>query len=565
MKFFYNLFLSSLFLFFTFIAFSQSDLVITTEVCDNTGGSEVRLTGPWWGWDPAGGPVAADNGDGTYTFTFSPAPTDNMEYLLVLDGVQEDMVAAGTASGDWSCTPITDYANYANRQWLISDPSAVSNVYGQCGPCASQPQGLTITTEVCGNTGGSEVRLTGPWWGWDPAGGPVASDNGDGTYTFTFSPAPADNMEYLLVLDGVQEDMVAAGTESGDWSCTPITDYANYANRQWLTSDPTTISNVYGQCSPCPEEPVDLVITTEICDNTGGSEVRLTGPWWGWDPAGGPVAVDNGDGTYTFTFSPAPTDNMEYLLVLDGVQEDMVAAGTASEDWSCTPITDYANYANRQWLTTDAPTVSNVYGRCSPCPLPDLVITTEVCGNLGGSEVRLTGPWWGWDPAGGPVAADNGDGTYTFTFSPAPSDNMEYLLVLDGVQEDMVAAGIASEDWSCTPITDYANYANRQWLTSEPATFSNVYGQCGPCSTVNLDELTSNSILKLYPNPATEVIKFISSDEIESIQVFNLSGKIMNNITVSNQMINIQNLETGMYYVFAHINGQILRASFVKI
>ena len=140
MKFFYNLFLSSLFLFFTFIAFSQSDLVITTEVCDNTGGSEVRLTGPWWGWDPAGGPVAADNGDGTYTFTFSPAPTDNMEYLLVLDGVQEDMVAAGTASGDWSCTPITDYANYANRQWLISDPSAVSNVYGQCGPCASQPQ-----------------------------------------------------------------------------------------------------------------------------------------------------------------------------------------------------------------------------------------------------------------------------------------------------------------------------------------------------------------------------------------------------------------------------------------
>ena len=52
-----------------------------------------RLTGPWWNWDPAGGPVAADNGDGTYTFTFSPAPTDNMEYLLVLDGVQEDMVA----------------------------------------------------------------------------------------------------------------------------------------------------------------------------------------------------------------------------------------------------------------------------------------------------------------------------------------------------------------------------------------------------------------------------------------------------------------------------------------
>ena len=129
----------------------------------------------------------------------------------------------------------------------------------------------------------------------------------------------------------------------------------------------------------------------------------------------------------------------------------------------------------------------------------------------------------------------------------------------------MVAAGTASGDWSCTPITDNANYANRQWLMSEPYTFSNVYGQCGPCSTVNLDELSSASVLKLYPNPAAELIKFISTNEIESIQVVTLSGKIMNNVTLSDQTINIQALETGMYYVFANVNGQILRASFVKI
>ena len=42
-----------------------------------------------------------------------------MEYLLIVDGVQEDLVASGTASGDWSCTPITDYWSYANRQWTV--------------------------------------------------------------------------------------------------------------------------------------------------------------------------------------------------------------------------------------------------------------------------------------------------------------------------------------------------------------------------------------------------------------------------------------------------------------
>ena len=68
----------------------------------------------------------------------------------------------------------------------------------------------------------------------------------------------------------------------------------------------------------------------------------------------------------------------------------------------------------------------------------DLLINTEVCGDSV-SSVRLTGPWWGWDPNGGPQAVDNQDGTWTFTISPAPSADMEYLLVVDGVQENLIA------------------------------------------------------------------------------------------------------------------------------
>jgi len=107
-------------------------LTMTTTVCDAA--TSVAMTGPWWGWDPNGGPAASDNGDGSWTFTFDPAPTDNMEYLLVVDGVQEDLVASSTASEDWSCAPITDYWSYANRQWVVGSGD-VSNVYGQCGDC----------------------------------------------------------------------------------------------------------------------------------------------------------------------------------------------------------------------------------------------------------------------------------------------------------------------------------------------------------------------------------------------------------------------------------------------
>ena len=1088
----------------------SSVLTITTTVCSSA--TSVALTGPWWGWDPTAGPTAVDNGNGTWTFTLDPAPTADMEYLLVVDGVQEDLVAAGTASGDWSCTPITDYFSYANRQWVVGSGN-VTNTYNTCGTCAVSISGctdplatnydptatvddgsclyssvLTITTTVCSSA--TSVALTGPWWGWDPTAGPTAVDNGNGTWTFTLDPAPTADMEYLLVVDGVQEDLVAAGTASGDWSCTPITDYFSYANRQWvvgsgnvtntyntcgtcavsisgctdplatnydptatvddgsclygpiltqidlpltwddntvdytvtpfggttasLVADPTNASNTvlevdrtagsptwagttlgtnsgfatdipltlsnstmsvsvwspqagtpirlkvedsndpthtcetevnttasgwqvlvfdftneapgtqslsvglgfgwtfdkasvfcdfgnvpststlyylddvtfggivssvsgctdpiatnynpvattddgsclysgyavtlsvntanitvgvngmyagggvlgdalavplsdpdgdgtwtgvtiinagttgnyiflnspanggdwgtkedlsgqscadpnnwndrilpniisdttllhcFGNCdtdgscsisgctdplatnydptatvddgsclygpiltqidlpltwddntvdytvtpfggttaslvadptnasntvlevdrtagsptwagttlgtnsgfatdipltlsnstmsvsvwspqagtpirlkvedsndpthtcetevnttasgwqvlvfdftneapgtqslsvglgfgwtfdkasvfcdfgnvpststlyylddvtfggvvssvSGCtdplatnydPTATVDdgsclyssvLTITTTVCSSA--TSVALTGPWWGWDPTAGPTAVDNGNGTWTFTLDPAPTADMEYLLVVDGVQEDLVAAGTASGDWSCTPITDYFSYANRQWVVGSG-NVTNTYNTCGTCAVsisgctdPSatnydptatvddgsclyssvLTITTTVCSSA--TSVALTGPWWGWDPTAGPTAVDNGNGTWTFTLDPAPTADMEYLLVVDGVQEDLVAAGTASGDWSCTPITDYFSYANRQWVVGS-GNVTNTYNTCGTCAVsisgctdptaLNYDSLANN-------------------------------------------------------------------------
>ena len=349
------------FLLISFNSFSQ-DLVITTEVCGNTGGSEVRMTGPFWSWDPTAGPTAVDNMDGTYTFTFSPAPAADMEYLLILDGTQEDMVASGTASGDWSCTPITDNFSYANRQWLMTDPLVLSGLtYGQCSPCAPPPStDLVITTEVCGNTGGSEVRMTGPFWSWDPTAGPIAVDNMDGTYTITLSPAPTADMEYLLILDGVQENLIQDMVDGGN--CAPVTDFFGYANRKWLTSDPLVIDAIYDRCVPCSYP--DISITTELCDTVGVSKVKMIRPpLWDWNNA--KEGVSNGDGTWTFTYSPAPTDSLEYLIVVDQIAEDLVQE--MIDGATCAPLTDYSSYANRLWELADGPSVSNTYNTCLDC------------------------------------------------------------------------------------------------------------------------------------------------------------------------------------------------------
>jgi hypothetical protein len=125
------------------------------------------------------------------------------------------------------------------------------------------------------------------------------------------------------------------------------------------------IDNIYLYTSDQTDQSSSLKVSVSVPEGT--TSVRLTGPWWGWNPTGGPVAVDNEDGTWTVTLETVPTENMEYLWVVEGTQENLIdnAAGgecTSKVD-AGTLITDYANYANRVWILGSGD-VSNVYDSC---------------------------------------------------------------------------------------------------------------------------------------------------------------------------------------------------------
>jgi hypothetical protein len=394
-------------------SFASSALTITTTVCNSA--TSVRITGPWWGWDPNAGPAAVDNGDDTWTFTLDPAPTADMEYLLVVDGVQESLIQSMVDGG--SCAPITDYANYANRLWVLNSGD-VANVFGTCGECATgdvpgctdpaadnynpnantddgtctYPSLVNITLSV--NTANITVGPNGMFAGGGVLGDAMAvslSDpSGTGTWTgvvtlnagttgnYIFLNSPANGGDW-----GTKEDLTGQ-------SCA---DPANWNDRilPAITSD-ITLLHCFGSCESdgsCPDlgvsgctdpaadnynadatsddgsctyPPVILTITTTVCNSA--TSVRMTGPWWGWDPNAGPAAVDNGDDTWTFTLDPAPTADMEYLLVVDGVQESLIQSMV--DGGSCAPITDYANYANRLWVLNSGD-VANVFGTCGEC------------------------------------------------------------------------------------------------------------------------------------------------------------------------------------------------------
>ena len=87
------------------------------------------MTGPWWSWNPNAGPEATDNGDGNWTFNM-PAPKQDMEYLLVVDGKLEQFTV------DDACAPGVNNS----RKWKVESGNVVgsgnvTNTYDTCGNC----------------------------------------------------------------------------------------------------------------------------------------------------------------------------------------------------------------------------------------------------------------------------------------------------------------------------------------------------------------------------------------------------------------------------------------------
>ncbi|MDA7826528.1 cohesin domain-containing protein [Porticoccaceae bacterium] len=217
-----------------------------TFTVSKPGANDVRLTGPSWNWSLTTGPVAADNGDGTWTVTMDSPPSSNTEYLWVADNVLE-------CSGD----------NTANRLWAANSGNVNDDVFDACPPAESTSTDVMFTVAVEGTP--SSVRMTGAWWqNWDPDQGPVANDNGDGTWS-AFLPLVEESFEYLWIIDGQQEELVDNAVngecvEEVD-ADTLNTDYNDYANRQWNPGD----GDVLVTFNACAGSPTGL----EDSDNDG--------------------------------------------------------------------------------------------------------------------------------------------------------------------------------------------------------------------------------------------------------------------------------------------------------
>ena len=160
-------------------------------------------------------------------------------------------------------------------------------IFTSCFAFAQEP--ATFTVEVPPGTQG--VRMTGNFWGFDPVGGPVATNNGlDNTWSVTLFAGGGEsqsNFEYLWVItdaDGttnaVQENLIASAVagdcadriSSGEFN----TDFSSFANRVFVAAGSDDIkSDVYGSCYLAADA-LELKGIADLTVPNGGSLGKFT-------------------------------------------------------------------------------------------------------------------------------------------------------------------------------------------------------------------------------------------------------------------------------------------------
>lgn len=84
------------------------------------------------------------------------------------------------------------------------------------------------------------------------------------------------------------------------------------------------------------------------------------------------------------------------------------------------------------------------------------------------------------------------------------------------------------------------------------------------CETVGINEIEKEDI-KIFPNPASDILNIDSKHEINSIRIFNSNGKLCLNQNNGNiEIVNISELSSGIYFIELSTKDFVKKLKFIK-
>ena len=168
---------------------------------------------------------------------------------------------------------------------------------------------VTLTVDMSNQTVSADgVHVAGNFQGWDPGATPM-TDNGDGTYSHTFTSDTAATYQYMFINGNAW-----GSNESVPGAC------AFDGNRQVMVDgmmgDVSTLA-CYGNCAACDMKTVRLRVdmTNEEVSPFG---VHVAGDFQGWDPAGTELTDPDGDMVYETIQTVSDTVEQLTFMFING-------------------------------------------------------------------------------------------------------------------------------------------------------------------------------------------------------------------------------------------------------
>lgn len=84
------------------------------------------------------------------------------------------------------------------------------------------------------------------------------------------------------------------------------------------------------------------------------------------------------------------------------------------------------------------------------------------------------------------------------------------------------------------------------------------------CTSTEVDEINNINTIKVYPNPANNLITVNSNFDIQKVEILDLTGKIIKSIHQSNNPINISELTKGIYFLKIYSNDDVFSKKIIK-
>ncbi len=503
-------------------------------------------------WSPTAYQLSDVDMDGVYSFSFDLVP-----------GAYEFKFINGN---NWPFEEVVPNACRANQSgnsnrilYVFEDATSYDVCFGACAACGSKTalfrvDANFIDTDGDGTPGelGEDIsplgiHVAGDWQNpqWQPNTHPLNDFDGDGIWSAVYPIADQDVMQFKFIngndwVDGIPES-VSGSCAAGD-------------NRQFDLTEDNTVLPVYcwNSCDPCVQPSmITFQVNMSVYCGDLSEGVNLMGTATNWS-SGEPMSDSDGDGIYTLTL-PLQPGAYEFKFRVGGNGWEGVGNRPLTVEQSTDATLDAVCFSSME-PCGQAFDPADVLFRVNPG-------TNEV---PVGQVLWVMGDFTGWQSGALTMTDDDGDGIWERLIEDfCPQEGFfKFVIGADNTQTGTnwteETADFSELEGACG-VNNPGFSDNRKFVrpSADAMEICFTFNTCGTC-LVGVDETTVVESLKVFPNPAQDILN-VSFESLVAqnvvINVINNLGQIVMTQNLGNVVgqrtvqMNVNNLSTGVYAI----------------